>query len=505
MYTPATALTLKQFGIDTSAVTLADGSALELLDVVRVVPAKRLVCQGLWRGQAVYAKLFFGKDAAKYLARDKQGVELLLQADIATPPILFTGLSVDGNVHLLLLEAIPSAKNAELYWRDLALDASARFQLTCGLVEQVAEHHRAGLQQTDLYLKNFLIQETHSIDVKNIKIYTLDGDGIRRLPRLFKTHERRQNLATFFSKMDVLDDHWIPQLYALYCERMGDRYSPLDEASIWHLTQKIRRQVACGYADEKVFRTCTDVKVRKTFKRFIAVASGFEAEYFSSASLDFALADKSLNFKNGNTCTVTKAMLSNGDVVIKRYNVKSFWHGLNRAFRISRAARSWANAYRLIISGILTPKPIALVEERLGCFRRRAYFLSEYVDAPDAIQYFAQHASLSDKESAAKNIATLFYKMYLLKFSHGDCKATNIKIVDGAPVLIDLDGMSAHSIHWLAEARFKRQHVKDLQRLMKNWVNDAEVTALLKQALMQRYAEHDLYEENDILIRAKIA
>lgn len=72
------ALKLEQFGIESSNIKLADGSVIEIFDVVRTVPAKRLVCQGLWCGRPVYAKLFFGKDAAKYLARDRQGVELLL-------------------------------------------------------------------------------------------------------------------------------------------------------------------------------------------------------------------------------------------------------------------------------------------------------------------------------------------------------------------------------------------------------------------------------------------
>jgi len=505
MNTTAAALKLKQFGINSPSITLADGTVLEVLDVVRVVPAKRLVCQGRWCGQLVYAKLFFGQGAAKYLARDKQGVELLLQAGIATPPILFTGLSLDHHQHVLVLQAITPAQNAEIFWSELALDAPVRIKLAEKLVLEVAAHHQAGLLQTDLYLKNFLLQTVDSANGQSAKVFTLDGDGIRRLPRLFSSCKKKQNLATLFSKMDALDDHRIPELYRVYCERLGQHSSPRDEAKILQLTQQVRRQVASGYADKKVFRTCTDVKVTKNFNSFVAVASALNAEEFSVSVLDSALLDKNANFKNGNTCTVAKAKLAGSDVVIKRYNIKNFWHGLSRALRATRAAKSWANAYRLMISGILTPAPIALIEERWGCFRRRAYFVSTYVEAPDALQYFAQAEGLHDKKAVAQNLAALFYKMYLLKIAHGDCKATNIKIVDSVPMLIDLDSMKAYPMHALAASWFKLQHLKDLKRLMENWADDAEIQALLKEAFVQKYGEHGVSEQDNILIRAKIA
>ena len=505
MNTTATALKLEQFGLEHHAITLADGTVLEILDVVRVVPAKRLVCQGMWCGQWVYAKLFFGQGAAKYWARDKQGVASLQHANIATPPLLFAGLSQDKQQHVLILQAITPAKNAEVCWSELALDAAARLQLAKKLVLEVAAHHQAGLLQTDLYLKNFLLQATTAGDGLGAKVFTLDGDGIRCMPRLFASRAQQQNLATLFSKMDVLDDHHIPELYRLYCERLGKQSSHQAEAKIWRLTQEIRREVASGYADKKVFRTCTEVKVTTSAKSFIAVASAFKVEDFAVQILDGALLDKAANFKNGNTCTVAKASVAGGDVVIKRYNIKNFWHGLNRALRSTRAAKSWANAYRLMISGILTPAPIALVEERWGCLRHRAYFVSAYVEAPDAQQYFAQTVSLQAKKTVAQNLAALFYKMYLLRFAHGDCKATNIKIVDGAPLLIDLDSMNAYPLHWLATAWFKLQHIKDLKRLMKNWADDAETLTLLKQAFAEKYGQNGLCAEDNILIRAKIA
>ena len=483
------------FGAEIERLGLDGGSDLTDLVLVRAVPGKRYVYRARWQGQDVYAKVFTGKNNAYYAGRDLAGVQQLLVADIETPPVLFQGKIRDAQAQVLVFLAIVQSRNAEEAW--FACDAKVRFELAQKLTVALARHHQAGLVQTDMYFKNFLVQG----DV----VYTLDGDGIRRLPFIFKQRQRLRNLATLFSKMDVLNDQWIPELYACYCRQLKVAHTLADEAEVWSLTQKIRSQMASAYADKKVFRTCTDVKVTRRFNYFLAVCRDFGLAPASLDLLDSALADKKANLKNGNTCTIAKAVIADRQVVVKRYNIKNFWHGLNRALRPSRAAASWANAHRLVICNVATPKPLALMEERFGFLRRRAYYVSEYADAPDALQFFAQSSATEEKKAVARNIATLFYRLYLLKFSHGDCKATNIKIVNLVPVLIDLDGMQAcrwpHLFDWL----FERRHVKDLKRLMRNWEHDVETRALLKLALQAAYTSQDLYEGDAILIRAGIA
>ncbi len=470
----------------------------ECFETIRVVPGRRLVCRGRFGNKAVYAKIFIGKSASHYALRDKAGVEALKQAGITTPDLLLATELADG-AYILIYAAIEYSQNAEEVWS--TLDERSRLSLMQKLVETVAQHHQAGLLQTDLYFKNFLVQkEPAQVDL----IYTLDGDGIRRLSPLIHEHQKLRNLATLFSKMDVLDDIWIAELYAHYCAQFGMASSPAREAEVWCLTQKTRHHEARSYADKKVFRSCTDVKVMRNFRRFVAVASGVDAGILMPGLLDRFLDKPQSNIKNGNTCTIAKAMLANQPVIIKRYNIKNFWHGISRAVRTSRAAISWANAHRLIILNIATPKPLALVEDRLRCFRRRAYYVSEYVEAPDVKQFFEHAVQVEQKEVVARNLATLFYKLYLLKISHGDCKSTNIKIFGLNPVLIDLDGMKAHfsgnSCGWW----FDKKHVKDLKRFMKNWEHDAETTDLLKQAFQLAYTSSYPYEDDGILFRAGI-
>jgi len=472
---------------------LADGSTLAISGIVRVVPNKRLVCKAVWNHTNVYAKLFIGANAQRYAQRDKQGVQALIQANIATPDLLFTGNAAVNEV--LIFKAVEPVQNAEVLYLQLnsSQEKAARFNLMLKLTAIVAQLHRADLQQTDLYFKNFLIDaET---------VYAIDGDGIQSFSPLFKQRQKYRNLAILFSKMDALDSGWIDDFYTHYCKLTGVKYSVLHYANIYNLTQKLRQKAASDYADKKVFRTCSDVKVKQTFKQYAAFSSDFDATDLTLQQLDSSLNEPANRLKSGNTCTVGKSIVAQQNVVIKRYNIKNIWHGLKLSISQSRAAKSWANAHRLSILNITTAKPLALIETRFGWIKRRAYFLSAYIDAPDIAEFFALSNDIATKEKVAHETALLFYKLNLLQISHGDCKASNIKVVDSKPVLIDLDSMQAHRCTWW----FEKKHIKDLKRFMQNWSNNAETSAIFKQAFVQVYDEIEDYQFATILERAKIA
>jgi tRNA A-37 threonylcarbamoyl transferase component Bud32 len=461
-------------------VVLADGSSLSQLRPVRSVPDKRLVCQGVWKQQKVYAKIFIGNGAEKYALRDKSGIQQLLDAKIATPKILFYGAVADQTSYVLIIEEIEHAENVETAWNRLALCSGQRLQIAKKLVVEVAKHHQAGLQQTDLYLKNFLLQQD--------LMYTLDGDGIRPLPKFNEGQTCLRNLSALLSKFDVLEiERWLPQLLKVYGDERRWQTLPRLEL-LQHLIAVHRSKTTKAYADKKVFRTCTDVRVSHQSSQYLAVASAYaNIDLGNVEVLDNCL--QTPDFKSGNTCTV--GLLTTKDaqkIVIKRYNVKSIWHGVMRSFRKTRAAISWANAHRLNLLGIAAIQPVSLLEERFffGQLSRRSYFLSEYLDGLDADVFFAAEHDKAKRAEAVKYIVELFYRLYLLNISHGDMKASNIKIVDNQPVLIDLDSMKQHRFGLVA----KYCHARDLRRFMRNWQADEALTNAFKKVFKVVYADH---------------
>lgn len=150
--------------------SLSDGTSLNNLHVVRCVADRRIVCRGDWNGEPIYAKIFIGKNHQRYAKRDAGGVQRLSNAGILTPPLLHQVAEPD--IYVLIFKAIIDGRNAHDVY--CAAGFEQRCELAARLTEAVAQHHNAGLLQTDLYLKNFLIEGD--------QIYTLDGDAIRPLP-----------------------------------------------------------------------------------------------------------------------------------------------------------------------------------------------------------------------------------------------------------------------------------------------------------------------------------
>jgi tRNA A-37 threonylcarbamoyl transferase component Bud32 len=482
----------------TFSLWLSNGDALIVEQVVRRVANKRLVCRGVWKGQAVYAKLFIGNGAKRYAQRDKQGVDALIAASIATSKLLL--IDTLDDTEILIFEAIPHSQNVESVW--VQRNASQRLELASMLAQTLGQHHHARLMQTDLYLKNFLFDGQ--------QLYSIDGDGIRQYD-VISYQQASSNFAVLLSKFDVLEVlAWMPKLLMQY--HMANPSVELVASDISRLSERHRIKAASAYADKKVFRQCTDVKKYALQPQgsspqnipakagyscmkgaWILASSDAENTDFTE-DLDALIGTQNL-LKNSNTCTVALVEMDDKKIVIKRYNIKNFWHGISRAFRQSRAAASWANAHRLKILKIATAKPIALIEHRsLGVFRGKAYFLAEYTDAPDVAQYFAQTQNKSQRAEAVKNIATLFYKLYLLHISHGDMKATNIKMQGAQPLLIDLDSMRQHRTHFTSSVA----HLKDLHRFMQNWQNEPA----LYNAFVKTFKV--IYPDPAILIKAGI-
>lgn len=470
---------LLQSGHNVFDVKLQDSSTLKLIEVVRFVLGKRFVCRGVWHGKSVYAKLFVSNDAKRYAMRDRQGVEYLVEANIITPALLYTGGAADAATQVLIFQTVEPSENTEVLYQNTT-ESLKRFDLASKLVHVVAQHHNANLLQTDLYLKNFLIQDD--------LIFTLDGDGIRKYAKL-SCHDALKNLSILLSKFDAIEvERWTHDLLKTYAQARGWQKVP-DVVSMKCQVSQHRMRVANSYANKKVFRSCTDVKVIQQARFWMAISSEFSLHKLPKAPEDCDnLIETQLRIKSGNTCTVSLAKLDGLNVVVKRYNIKSFWHCINRALRQTRAAKSWANAYRLILLGIPTAAPVALIENRDFGLKGRAYFLSEYVDAPDAAEFFSKTVDATLQAQVIANIVSLFYRLFLLQISHGDMKASNIKIVNGAPLLIDLDSMQQHRFYQQAS----KAHARDLKRFMHNWqAMPALYNAMIAEFKMV-YADHEI-------------
>jgi len=438
-------------------------------DIIRLVPGKRAVLLGRWRGKTVVVKLFYKRfRAAKHLKMEVEGHRLLKKANIATAGILHWGSVMEYRSKVLIFDYIHPSKNLGATLKESRDKELCREYLE-KLMILLARMHEAGLQHNDLHLDNFL--------VKDNELYALDGAALYEKHRdaPLDRGASLKNLATLFAQQNLGDKVLFMELASVYyaARKFDNRDKQL--SLLKQLVKEARKFRTDRYL-KKIYRESTETVCIKSFTSFLLCKrknyTPAMASFLQNPDIAFEGSGSTM-LKRGNSATVVRFKVDDCDLVVKRYNVKDYIHALKRAFQKSRADRSWYGAHLLLEYGIRTPKPIAMKEIRLGLFRNRAYLICDYIGGISAQDYFKDPLPKGESDLSQK-VLRIFERLESLQVSHGDMKATNIIIHDGNPFLIDLDSMAVHK----SKALFARARSKDIKRFMKNWTEKPEIATL---------------------------
>ena len=436
-------------------ISLDDGSDVIVLRLLRVLPEKRIVGEAQWQGRRVLAKLFVADHAQRHWSSEKSGIEALLRAQVPTPELLLAA-PLAGGSYVLLTRFLDDAQSLAQLWLQVAglpaghPDAVA---VLCPAFEILGKLHAAGLVHADPHLGNFLLGEG--------RYWVVDGDAVRAAS---SAQAATENLALLLAQSPVVWDAFHEELLQAYssaggCEMVDDDLleRELERARSWRLNDFLKKTV----------RDCSLFAVTRSTSSFVAMRREEQQNLHpllrsAFISLDHAVASGML-LKDGRTSTVARVALGERLLVVKRYNLKNILHALGRAWRPSRAWHSWREGHRLGFFGIATPAPLALVEERFGPLRRRAFLINEYCPGNSLMALLSPDRVPEDDMATA--IIELFELLQRLKISHGDLKATNLLWHAGKVVVIDLDALRQHR----SAASHARAWRRDRTRLLRNW------------------------------------
>lgn len=439
----------------------ADGEDIAVARLLRVLPGKRLSGEARWRGRHVLAKLFVAEDGGRHWARERRGLDLLRKAGLPTPEEVGAG-RLDGGGHFLLTEFIAASRTLDDEWRakNPPPDGARAQLLLHPAFALLGRLHAAGLVHTDPHPGNFLEHAG--------RLFLLDGDGVERAR---SEKQLRDNLALLIAQLPPAWECHIDPLLAAYAP--GRMSLPPERETLRRAAGKARARRLAHFLD-KTLRDCSPFAVRHTarlFSSFVRAEEAALAPFLGTPeALDEAIAQGQL-LNDGHTCTVARIEAPHpGEaraLVIKRYNLKNLGHALSRGWRPSRAWHSWLAGHRLAFHGLSTPAPLALVEERIGPLRRRAFLITEFCPGETLLRHLSPERPPDVAEAAA--IGALFETLFRLKITHGDMKATNFLWHERRLVLIDLDTLTPH---W-SDAAFARGWRRDRARFLCNWPADS--------------------------------
>ena len=430
-----------------------DSADLRIREILRLLPGRRIVAKAELKDRRYLVKIFIGPRARRYAKREARGVLAIEDAGVSTPFFEWRARLQGGVGEVLAFEYIEDATSLADDWREA--DWQMRAELMQRVIPILARLHESGVLQDDIHPENFL--------VKKDRMLTIDGGQVVQLRNL--GHRRSlNNLAMFFAQFQNQIDNSLPQLLTLYENARGwtANSERLDKLRSYIGKHNARRKKA--YID-KAFRDCTRFSCRRSLRQFVVCEREYDTPGMQKIIKNPGEAISRGRFlKMGGSATVAVVSSDVGSIVIKRYNNKGMLHRLTRMFRRSRASVSWANTLRLEFLGINTLKPVALIEERFGPLRGRAYFISRYLGGDDA-------SALMERPQLDTEVASIVRIINDLKaagVSHGDLKSTNFLLTDEGAAIIDLDSMRDHA----TSQCHRKAQIRDQERFLRNWRTD---------------------------------
>ncbi len=433
---------------------IADGQ-LECSDILRFLPGKRLVLRAKLNGQAIIAKCFFGPQAKRDRQREVRGIHGFINAGIRTPDLI-TELD-DSAFQLVITEELISAESFEQFWLQPLTNDQRRLWLI-NLGRMIAALHKSGVVQKDFHLDNLLLH--------NEQLYIIDGGCVEVVGQKLSQAAALKNLALFqavlYPKYDkLLNDIWTA--YSTAAPELAKQTSITEFSGLVQKQRKWREKFV-----HKALRNCTQFRVEKSWHHFLSVDKQLDNPALRAvlADPDRAIVEGKI-IKFGRTNTVAVLTLGSGEkVLIKRFkSTKGFLHKYLRCLRPSRARGCWLNGHLLTMLGIATPRPYAMLEKRFGPLTTCSYIITAYQPAPHAMDWFTQSPLPGNYQSVVDKIDEMLTTLQRALVYHGDLKGNNILIVDGEPVLIDLDAMTSYK----TPSEFLHANKKDINRFSRNW------------------------------------
>ncbi len=328
-------------------------------------------------------------------------------------------------------------------------------QLIRAVALLIAKMHQAGINHRDCYLCHIHLDLT-ALANNEIHLFLIDLHRAQLRTSVPWRWQVKDIAGLYFSAMHLglkwRDYVWFCKHYTQACLI---KWSLAQRYQFWQAVE--RRAYALDSKTHYIRR-------QHFFELSLAAKTALPRNLPNSLLKCEALIATADIIKDDATTTVANVMLADGNkILIKRYNVRTWFTLLKRLCRPSRAAIAWRAGIRLTELGLLTPKPLAMFEQRCGWFKTRSYLITEFIDGEDVGKYFSSYPAFLQAVIYQQLQHTLLV-LKLTHSAHGDMKATNFLWHPQGIYLLDLDACRTYK----SPKSHHHAIAKDVKRLAKN-------------------------------------
>lgn len=172
---------------------------------------------------------------------------------------------------------------------------------------------------------------------------------------------------------------------------------------------------------------------------------------------------------------------------LKRFNLRGIFHSLTRVLLFTRGSRSWTYGRELMEAGIATPRPLAMVEDRIGPLRFRSFVLTESIEGTTLPEFLAKTPlNTLELDRLAGQFARIWHTLGELRLVHGNMHASSFVVTsDRRLALTNLDGTWRH---WF-DLTFLHRRDRDWLRFANSWRGQQELSAAFRAAVARHGEE----------------
>ncbi|MBF8275218.1 MAG: kdkA 1 [Candidatus Brocadiaceae bacterium] len=404
---------------------------------------------------------------------------LLLKKQISTPEPIALGerrrLGVVKDCYIIT-RAIPDSvtgKERLITLRQLPEDSRSvsKGLFLKKLISYVKTLHACGLYHGELHAENVLVGKNggdfYLIDLGRLKCR-------EKTPTAWKIYDLSRLL---YSILDVCSPNEITSAIDDYAGDMSNAVGKRSfHAEVFEQIRRIKQRHGVGKTkkclrNNELFKTMTYNKYTINMRREwdIAALEGLLCRHTDSLE---KRRDNVIKFSHKTAITHLPLSDESGKLVcVKEYRYPSAFKKCFYPFFRSPAWNAWFAAHGLIAADVLTPKPIALIEEKRTGMIKKSFLITEGIfDCRPCYKYIRNTFGNREKEVAfpvkrrfAACLAASFRQLHDAAIYHGDLKESNI-IVRELPDAWDFYYIDLDRVYFNKNIT-RRRKIKNLSQL----------------------------------------
>jgi tRNA A-37 threonylcarbamoyl transferase component Bud32 len=342
----------------------------------------------------------------------------------------------------LVTASLSPAEALNEYLLRVKLSPEQRQQLGRALGRLVRRLHDGNIFFRDLHAGNILIRWN---DGQRPDLFLIDLHKAYSVPVL-QQWMRVRDLGQLCNSLKASRADGI-RFLQVYCKgKTRAWYRTLQQAI--HGKQIKLEAVRIKSRSKRCIRHSTVFEKKKTWAE-----AYFGRKDFGRSAADAAIAMHRTELDTGQARLLKRASKSavtghvldgHGQVCVKGYRYVSPWYSLKNIFTRSRALKSWIAAHALLVRGIDTPLPLAVLERTCGPLRSETFLITRLLpDARELNDYILATDLADRKGDFIAALAARLRNMHERGVYHADLKSNNILVQEAGTgwrfSVIDLD------------------------------------------------------------------